>query len=155
MVGATLYDWLLLVHVVAAMVWVGGVVALSALATQVLRRGDSQAIAGFVRSLRVIGPAVLAPAPLLLVGFGIWMVVDSEAWDFRQSWVWVALGFFIAAFLVGAGFQSRAAIGAERAATAGDDSRAARQLRGWSWGSRVILVLLLLATWDMVFKPGL
>ncbi len=44
----------------------------------------------------------------------------------------------------------------ERAtAEAGDDGEAARQLTRWSWGMRLILVLLLVATWDMVFKPGL
>ena len=30
MIGAALYDWLLFIHVVAAMVWVGGLVALAA-----------------------------------------------------------------------------------------------------------------------------
>jgi hypothetical protein len=52
-------------------------------------------------------------------------------------------------------FQSRTAIGAQRAADAGDDGEAARQLRRWSWGTRLILLLLVVASWDMVFKPGL
>lgn len=55
---------------------------------------------------------------------------------------------------MGAAFQSRAAIGAGRAAAAGNDREAARQLARWSWGSRVIILLLVVATWDMVFKPG-
>jgi len=38
---------------------------------------------------------------------------------------------------------------------AGDDAEAARQLRRWSWGMRLILFLLLVVTWDMVFKPGI
>jgi hypothetical protein len=37
----------------------------------------------------------------------------------------------------------------------GDDAEVASQLRRWSWGIRLILVLLVVATWDMVFKPGL
>jgi uncharacterized membrane protein len=153
--AATLYDWLLFLHLVAAMVWVGGVATLSALATYILRRGEREAIARFVGSLRVIGPLVLAPAPLALVGFGIWLVIDSDAWEFGQTWIWLGLALFAAAFVVGAAFQSRAAIGAERAAAEGDDAEAARQLGRWSWGSRLILVLLAVATWDMVFKPGL
>ena len=62
---------------------------------------------------------------------------------------------FGGAFVVGAAFQSRSAIDAQRAAEAGDNQEAARQLRRWSWGMRVILVLLVVAAWDMVFKPGL
>ena len=153
--ATSLYDWLVFFHIFAAMVWVGGLVALSVLATQVLRSGERDAVARFVGNLRVIGPLVLAPATVALLGFGIWLVVNSAAWDFGQTWIRLALALFTGAFLVGAVFQSRAAIGAQRAAEAGDHGEAARQLTRWSWGMRLILVLLLVATWDMVFKPGL
>jgi uncharacterized membrane protein len=150
-----LYDWLLFLHILAAMVWLGSTVVLAALATHTLRSDDPEAIRRFIGSLRVIGPIVLAPAPLLLVGFGIWLVLDSDAWDFGQTWIQLALGLFVAAFLYGAAFQSRAAIGAQRAAAAGDHAQAAGQLRRWSWGALLILLLLVLATADMVFRPGL
>ena len=137
------------------MIWVGGVLTRSALAGQIVRRGEREAMARFIGSLRVIGPLVLAPAPVALVVFGIWLVVDSDAWDLGQTWVQVGLALFAVAFLVGAAFQSRAAIGAERAAAAGDNAEAARLLRRWAWGSSAILVLLLVATWDIVLKRGL
>jgi hypothetical protein len=125
------------------------------LAAGIARSGERGAIERFIGSLRFVGPLVFAPATLAVVGFGIWLVLDSDAWDFGQTWVWLALVLFGTAFVVGAAFQSRAAIGAQRAAAAGDDREAARQLARWSWGSRVILLLLVVATWDMVFKPGL
>jgi uncharacterized membrane protein len=153
-VAASLYEWLMFLHVLAAMIWLGGIVTLGALATQVLRGGEPDAIARLVRSLRVVGPLVLAPAMVAVLGFGIWLVLDSDAWDFGQTWIWLALTLFAAAFLIGAIFQSRAAIGAERAATAGDGSEAARQLRRWSWGMGLIVVLLVVITWDMVIKPA-
>jgi uncharacterized membrane protein len=152
---ADLYDWLLFVHIVAAMLWVGGLVALNVLAAQVLRSADGDSLVRFTRSLGRIGPTVLAPAVVALLAFGIWMVADSAAWDFGQGWVQLALGLFAAAFIVGAAFQSRAAIGAQRAAAAGDVPEGVRLLKRWSWGMRLILVLLLVATWDMVAKPGL
>jgi uncharacterized membrane protein len=154
-IATSFNDWVLFLHILAAMIWVGGSLTLSAFATYILRAGDRDAIARFVGSLRVIGPLVLAPAPLVLIGAGIWLVVDDGAFDFGQTWIWLALALFGAAFLVGAAFQSRAAITAERAAKAGDDREAVRQLARWSWGSRLILLLLLVATWDMVFKPGI
>ena len=154
-VAASLYDWLLFVHIVAAMVWVGGLVALAAFGTYALRSGERDAVARFVGSLRVVGPFVLAPASSLVLAIGIWMVIDSSAWGFGQTWIWLALVLLAAAALVGAVFLSRSALAAERAVKAGDHAQAADQLRRWSWGIRFILLLLLVATWDMVFKPGL
>ena len=80
------------------MVWVGGVITLSALAYQLVRAGDSDGVARFVGSLRVVGPA---------------------------------------------------------AAVSGERDKAVRLLSRWALGSLLILVLLVAATWDMVFKPGL
>lgn len=152
---ATLYDWLLLLHIVAAMTWVGGGVLLGVLATRVVRERDPDAVARFTGTLRVVGPLVLAPATLGVGAFGIWLALDSDAWGFGQLWVQLALGLFAAAFAIGAAHQSRAALGAERAVARGDHDDAVRQLARWSWGYRLILAILLVATWDMVFKPGL
>jgi uncharacterized membrane protein len=137
------------------MIWVGGAVTLGALAIQVLRDGDPDSVARFVRGMRVIGVGVLAPGTLAVAGFGIWLVADSDAWGFRQTWVWLGLVLLVAAFLVGAVFQSRTMIRAERVSAAGDSREAVRQLGRWLWGLGLIVVLLLAAVWDMVFKPGL
>lgn len=150
-----LYDWLVFVHVLAAMVWVGGGVLLAAIVTRVLHDPEAGAVGRFVGNLRVIGPRVLAPATVAVVGLGVWLVLDSTAWDFGQFWVQLALALFTGAFVIGAAFLSRAAIGAERAAGRGDDEEARRQLVRWSWGYRLILLLLIVATWDMTTKPGL
>jgi uncharacterized membrane protein len=153
--GAGLYDWLLFAHIVAAMVWVGGGVMLGALATRVLRTREPDVVARFLGNLRVIGPRVLAPATVGVLALGVWLVLESDGWGFEQLWVQLALGFFAAAFVIGAAHQSRTAISAERAANRGDHDEALRQLARWSWGYGAIVVLLVAATWDMVFKPGL
>jgi hypothetical protein len=59
--ATSLYDWLMFLHVLAAMVWVGGVVVLTALSGLILRSGEHAAIARFSASLRRIGPLTLAP----------------------------------------------------------------------------------------------
>ena len=152
---AALYDWLLLGHIIAAMVWLGGGVVLAVLAVATLRSADGPAVARFVASLRVIGPAVLAPATIATLGVGIWLVLDSAAWDFGQAWVVLALALFAAAVVVGAGHQGRAAINAQRAIDRDDHAEARRQLARWTWGYGVVVSLLLVIAWDMVFKPGL
>lgn len=151
----SLYQWLLFLHVVAAMTWVGGLVTLIALSSHVLRSGDGEAIARFGAGLRRIGPVVLAPSTVAVVALGIGLVLDGDAWQFDQGWLVLALALFGAAFLVGAAHQSRAAVRVERALGAGDHEEAARQLRRWARGMWLILLLLLVVTWDMVVKPTL
>src|SRR4051812_5850239 len=135
------------------MVWVGGLVALALVAAHVLRAGDPGAVARFSGNLRVVGPFALAPASAVALGSGIWMVVDSPLRGFGETWIRIGLAAFAVAFLVGAVFLSRAALAAEAAVREGDDGRAARELRRWSWGIRLVLALLVFAAWDMVFKP--
>jgi uncharacterized membrane protein len=151
---AALYEWLMFLHVLTAMVWVGGLVALFAFGTYVLRTGEDTAVARFIASLRVVGPLVLTPAAVLVLLLGLWMVGDNAAWSFGQTWIWFSLALLAVAVLVGAVFLSRAALAAERAAKAGDQAGARQQLRRWSWGILLILLLLVVATWNMVFKPG-
>jgi uncharacterized membrane protein len=146
-----MYDWLVFLHVLAAMVWLGGIAMLGAFAVRILRAGEPAAVGRFLGDLRRIGPLVLAPAPIALLGFGIWAALDS--WDFGELWIQLGLGLFVVAFLIGAAHQSRAAISAERAASAGDHAAAARWLRRWAWGMGVIVALLVVATWVMVAKP--
>ena len=152
---AALYDWLLFGHILAAMIWLGGGVLLAACAVMTLRTGDAHAVARFVSNLRVIGPAVLAPSTVTTLGLGAWLVLDSVAWDFGQTWVLVALGLFVVAVAVGAGHQARAAINAERAIGRDAHAEARRQLARWAWGYALVVALLALSVWDMVFKPGL
>jgi uncharacterized membrane protein len=153
MLASSFYDWLLFVHVLMAMLWLGGTAVLSVLAGRLARSEDAGAIARFLESLQVIGPLMLAPPPALLLGAGIWMALRS--WSFGQGWLALGLSLFALSFLVGAVFQSRAAIAATRAAAAGDSDAASRWLRRWVWGARLILLLLVVATWDMTLKPGL
>jgi len=107
---------------------------------------------------QLLWSAVFIPVWLLLailLALGIGLVLDNGDWHFGQGWIILGLALFASAFLIGAAFQSRAAINAQRAVETGDHDEAARQFRRWSWGMRLILLLLLLATWDMVAKPGL
>jgi len=155
MIVASVYQWLLLGHVLAAMLWLGGLTALSVLAWRLLASGDADGTLRFAGALGTIGPIVFAPSVVAVVGFGVALVADSDVWDVGQTWIQLALALFAAVLIVGIAFQSRAGIGASRAAAAGDAGEARRQVRRWSLGNVAVLALLLVITWDMVFKPGL
>jgi uncharacterized membrane protein len=154
-IAAAFYDWLVFLHVLAAMVWVGGSTMLGAMVMRALRGRDPRAIAAFTADLRALGPRVLAPATVAVVGLGVWLVLDSAAWGFGQVWVQIGLGLAVVALAVGGTHQARTALRAEQAVARGDHDDARRQLVRWAWGYGVIVLLLVAAAWDMVTKPGL
>jgi uncharacterized membrane protein len=152
-----LYPWLVLFHVLAAMLWIGGSVVLNVLGTRARASTDPAVRADFVRSLGYVGPRILAPSVAAVVLFGAWMVLANDAWDFGQTWILAGLGLWVAALLFGAVYLGRVGIELGRAVESGggDAPDARRLLDRWILGSRVLLAILLVVAWDMVFKPGL
>jgi uncharacterized membrane protein len=149
---STLYDWLMVVHILAAMTWLGGLVAAVALAAAAARQ--PAALGGFVTSLNRIAPFLFGVPAGVVVLFGILMVVDSSAWGFDQAWIQIAMLLLVASAGLGATVARGAMESAQHALDRGDEAMAARQLHRWSWAIRGVLVLLVLATCDMVLKPG-
>lgn len=105
LIGA-LYEWLLFVHIVAAMIWVGAVAVMNVQATLLLRQSEAADVRRFTRLLRTLGLILLMPVVVVLLAFGIWLVFDG-GWEFEQTWVWLGIALFAFAFIVGAAFQSR------------------------------------------------
>jgi uncharacterized membrane protein len=153
----TLEPWLLFLHILGAIIWIGGGIMLSLIAARTRRSEDSRHIAEFAKILSYVGLRVLAPAVVTVLLTGILMVFASAGWEFTQLWILLALGIFIIAFLLGAVYLSRVALELQRLTTSADvNLQAARDALGrWIVGYQVVLLLLLFAVWDMVFKPGL
>lgn len=147
-------DWLHLVHVLSAMVWLGGGVILCAIGLSARRSSDVIRVAEFAKTLSGVGLIVVMPSVVLVLITGIAMVATDSEFSFGQLWVRLALGLFAGAFLVGAVYLSRAAIQTDRSAAAGDLAMATAQLGRWITGYAVVLLILVVAVWDMVFKPG-
>ena len=148
--------WLLFVHVLSAMVWLGGGLTLMVAGFRARSSARPEAVAEFAGTVPFVGLRVLMPSVVVLLVTGIWQVLASSAWSFSQLWVRLALGLFILAFLVGAVYLSRVGIGLARATA---DHRLASEgtalLNRWLVGYVVVLALLVVAVWDMIFKPGL
>jgi hypothetical protein len=150
----TLHQWLLFGHILGAMAWLGGGVVLALLAARVRRREDVAAYRDFAGTLTFVGPRVLMPGVIAVLVFGLWMVLEDPGWDFGQLWIQVAIGLFAAAFVIGALYLSRVGIQLGRA-EAVDVVGQRRLVDRWLTGYGVVLLILLVAVWDMVFKPGL
>jgi uncharacterized membrane protein len=152
----TLEPWLLFAHITGAVIWVGGGVMLTVFGGRARQSGDIATINEFARTLSYVGPRVLAPAVVVVLLSGIWLVVQQSR-EFTQLWILLALGAFAAAFVIGAVYLSRSAILLESLATdTTADPRAVRDALGrWMLGYAVVLAILVFALWDMIFKPGL
>jgi uncharacterized membrane protein len=97
------------------------------------------------------------PAVIILPVTGVWMVLADSEFSFSQLWVRLGLGLFALAFLVGAVDLSRVGIQLDREARRESDGTSSlpRLLDRWLVGYGAVLVVLVIAVWDMVFKPVL
>ncbi len=150
----TLDTWLHFLHIVSAVVWVGGGFVMSIFGSRARSSSDPKAISQFSDALTYIGTRVMLPAVLGTLVFGLWMVFENSNWNFGQLWVRLAIGLFILAFLIGAVYLGRVGTQLQRVVSTG--SANAKVLLGrWITGYWIVLLVLLIVIWDMVFKPGL
>ena len=149
-------NWLHFVHVLSAMVWVGGGLTLSLIGLRVRSSGNPAAIAEFGKTLPFVGLRVLMPSVVLVLVTGVWMVLSGSGWNFSELWVRLGLALFVLAFLIGAVYLSRVGIQLDRASAAEGEggTNLAALLDRWLVGYFAVLVILAAAVWDMVFKPG-
>jgi uncharacterized membrane protein len=152
-----MYPWLLFLHVLSAMVWIGGGLILLLTGLRVRASADPRRAADFAGTLPYLALRSLAPAIVLLLLTGVGMVLSNAAWQFSQTWVLLALGLFVLAFAIGAVYLSRAGAALLRVAggEAGDATSVTPFLNRWLLGYGAVLLILVVVVWDMIFKPGL
>ena len=116
----------------------------------------SQLHAGVLTNLSYVGLRVLMPAVIAVMVFGVWMVLAFSGWQFTQLWILLALGAFGLAFVIGAVYLSRIALALDKLTATDFDLETARDhLNRWIVGYQIVLLILIFAVWDMVFKPGI
>jgi uncharacterized membrane protein len=150
----TTYQIYLSIHILAAVLWVGGAFAVQVLAIRAARPSARLQIGSLAAEIEFVGTRVFIPASLVLLVMGF-LLVGKGSWDWH-FWLVFALAVWIASFLVGAGFlgpQSRKL--SEDVERYGIDSaQATARLQRIFLVSRVELVFLLLVVLDMALKPG-
>ena len=151
-----LLTWLKFGHILGAMIWIGGGVMLSLIGIRTRQSEDPHHIREFSRTLSYVGLRVLMPAVIAVLVFGVWMVLAFSAWQFTQLWILLALAAFALAFVIGAVYLSRIALALDKITATDFDLKVARDLlRRWIVGYQIVLLILVFAVWDMVFKPGI
>jgi uncharacterized membrane protein len=149
------YELLKFVHISAAIIWIGGAVAIQFFASLAMRAGDPHRMVAFTQDVAWIGKLVFTPAALIVVVLGFILVWDGP-WDLGMTWIWLSLVIFAISFLLGVGLFTPESIrigkliGAEGPESPAVQARIARLLRL----TRIDLVLLFAIVYLMVAKPG-
>ena len=149
-----MYELLKYIHILAAMVWVGGAFTLQVYGIYTARTGDPTAMARFGRDVAVVGGRVFPVASIVLLIAGVLMTF--QRWSFEQPWIAVALILWFASLLAGILFIGpRSGKVGELFATEGATSVAAQTLMSQVFlVARIELVSFAIIVALMVFKPG-
>jgi uncharacterized membrane protein len=151
----TAFEFAKFLHVVASIVWVGGALFIVVTGFRMPAAEPAHRV-GFARDAVFLGRFVFTPAIVVALGAGVWMVLDADpAFTFSQAWVVIGLGILVVSAGIGTGFilpRTQVAIGL---AESGEGAAAAGIMRQVSLAGRVNALLLLVAVWAMVYKPGL
>ena len=120
---AMLYALFKFVHVVGAIVWVGGSLVLAMTTIRYLREESPSEVAAIIRQNAFVGQYALGPAAAVTLTAGIMLMVVGK-WPPTLWIVWGLLGLLISGML-GAGVLRREL---ERVAAGGDSGEAAARM---------------------------
>lgn len=149
------YTILLTVHIVAAVLWVGGGFTTHAFGRLAEKSGDRNRMNQFALDAAFIGPRFYAPLSILLLAVGI-PLVDKAGYEMSEAWVSIGFAGWIISFLVGILFYPRA--DKRRAAiVASEGVESEAFLASYHQVARVNMIeltILLLVVIDMAIKPS-
>ncbi|HWH44986.1 MAG TPA: DUF2269 family protein [Thermoleophilaceae bacterium] len=148
-------DFLLTVHVLAAVLWVGGSAMLIVWGRRALASGDTQRIVGFAREAAWIGPRIFAPLSIALFLAGQLLLAELDLE--HETWIILAETGWLVSFLIGVLYYGRKAKDLDRRiAEHGEDSpEVLENVRQTSNVAVFELAILLLVVVDMTVKPFL
>ena len=149
-----MYQLLLYVHVICAVIWVGGALYAQLLAVRVSRSPDPSELPKLARHIEYIGARVFTPVAVLLFLAG--SVMTWQAWSFGQAWIAISVALWVLSAVLGAVYLGpRVKRAAELFEAEGPTSQAGRDLINRLFlVSRLELVGFAVIIALMTFKPG-
>jgi uncharacterized membrane protein len=152
--GDAWYSAFKAVHVLGAIVWIGGGSLITILAILAERKNDPVELATVARQAAMVGERIFAPAGLVVVAMGIAMMANTN-WGWGKFWVTAGLVGYAITFVTGIGVLSPGtkkivALTEEKGATHPDTQAAIKRIL---LIARVDVAMLVLVVVDMVVKP--
>lgn len=149
------YQVLRALHVISAVIWVGGDVTLTTLGIVFERRGDGEALAQLGKLGEWIGTRIYTPALFAVLGFGI-AVIEKGNLGWNTFWVDFGIAGWAIAACVGVGFVGpelgRIAKTAEKYGP--DSPEVGKRVKRLFTIFRFDTALLILIVLDMAAKPS-
>lgn len=148
-------DTLLIIHIVAVSLWLGGSVMNGLLNARLASTGNMPAQAALARVEASLGTTFYAPVAILTLLSGVGLVLGDDAFSFGDMFVSAGfLAIIVAAVLGPTKFEplGKRIAEAYEAGDADAGQAASREIAMWS-ALDVVLILIALAL--MVIKPGL
>ena len=150
----TLYELLLLVHIVSAITWVGAATTYFALDLRTDLSGDLEREASQNDDAEWLAPRLFIPASLATLIFGVLAAIEGN-WDFGSLWIVIGLTGFAVSFATGIGYFEpeikRLVAAIERGGPSDPEVR--RRMASLKMVSRIELAVLYVVVVAMVVKP--
>lgn len=149
-----MYDVLKYIHIIAAIIWLGGALTSQLFALRAVASKDPTDLARMGKIIEYVGLRVFFPAAIVLFVAGVIMTI--QRWSFGQAWISVAILLWLGSVLVGAlylGPNARKTSELFESEGPGSEAARARMMRGF-FVSRIELVSFAVVVALMVFKPG-
>jgi uncharacterized membrane protein len=96
----TWYEFLLFVHIAAAVCWIGAGFLLMVLALRAERTDDEVTLKHLLDWNAWLATHLFIPASLIVVAAGIWLTIDGP-WEFDQLWITLGLIGYLSTFVTG------------------------------------------------------
>lgn len=96
----TLYELLLMLHVFAAIIWLGAGFLFTVLIVMARSANDPQREAAYHADIGKLAGPLFIPASLATFIFGLLAAIEGS-WDFGQAWILIGLGGWLASFCIG------------------------------------------------------
>lgn len=141
--------WLLVLHVISAMVYVGGHIFENLLLYRPEAAGGRTQV---FRTIDAAEPAINVAAPIMIVT-GVVMVALDDAWSFTSPFVLIGIGALLVSVIVGIPILREMKTLEALIDDQGDSAEVNRRYRRLSTAWSGLGVVYLFAVWAMVFKP--
>ncbi len=146
---------LLFAHILSVAVWLGGSFVLGLLMSRAEKSDNPAVTEAIGNAAPALGLMVFMPASIITLVSGAWLVARS-GWSFGEPFVSVGMTVILISMLIGPLYLTpmskrlKAAI-AEHGPAHDSVAALGRRIK---MGSTLIQVLIVVATWMMVAKPG-
>ena len=150
----TLYELLLLLHVIAAITWVGAATTYFLLELRTDLSGDVEREASQNDDADWLAPRLFIPAAVGTLIFGILAAMEGD-WDFGALWIVIGLAGFGVSFVTGIGYfepEAKKLKAAVELHGAGNPE-VRRRVANLKMVGRIELAVLYVVVASMVIKP--